>query len=471
MIRLRLFHHGDPGAQIDTRVLGDAELSIGRGADADWRIDDAERAISRRHLTITQQGGMLTLRDVSSTGVFVGTPRQRVEHDRPTPIARGEPVHFGAFVLVAEEDDAASEAPPAPRQDGSPFEAPSGVQAGRGAGAPTRRDPFGSALKSDPVALDQPPSPDGVDAWERRTPSAAGSWEARPAHLQADHARLIGTPQRWPEPPPPAAEAGFGFDAPFTRPILAEPPISGRDVLIPSDWDVAAEPTSVPTQATPASAAPSPSPTVAPPLPPLPETDAGDELFDRFCAGAHLSADAFSGEDRAALMERLGGVYRQAILGIADLMGERTALKNDYRMARTTIRAEGNNPFKWVPPQRIAVELLRSDGGSGYVTGERALNDALHDIKGHLLCTLAGMRAALGSAFDLLSPAEVEKRIVGRTYLTRGQRETAAWAEYHEKFAELRRDADDSADGPINKAFRQAYEHQARELDGHGSQG
>ena len=67
-------------------------------------------------------------------------------------------------------------------------------------------------------------------------------------------------------------------------------------------------------------------------------------------------------------MERLGGVYRQAMLGVAELMQERTALRNEYRMMHTTVRPEGNNPFRWVPPQRIAVELLLS-GDSGYTTG------------------------------------------------------------------------------------------------------
>ena len=95
-------------------------------------------------------------------------------------------------------------------------------------------------------------------------------------------------------------------------------------------------------------------------------------------------------------MERLGGVYRQAVLGIADLMRERTTLRNEYRMVHTAVQPEGNNPFKWVPPQRIAVELLRDEDG-GYTTGERALNDALHDVKAHLLCMLAGMRAALSA--------------------------------------------------------------------------
>jgi len=210
------------------------------------------------------------------------------------------------------------------------------------------------------------------------------------------------------------------------------------------------------------------SPTPRPVTAPAPAAAGDDALFDHFCAGARLSPNAFAGEDRALLMERLGAVYRQAILGVADLMSERTALKNDFRMVRTTIRPEGNNPFKWVPPQRIAVELLRSEDGSGYVTGERALSEALHDVKAHMLCVLAGMRGAIGATFDLLSPAEIEARTANRGFVMPGQRSAAAWTDYVEQFASQRREADDSVDGPINRAFRDAYEDQLRQIDAPG---
>jgi type VI secretion system FHA domain protein len=479
MIRLRLFHRDDLANQIESRVLDEGELSVGRGAQADWAIADPERSISRSHLVIAHRGGMLTLRDTSSNGVLIGHPRQRVERDRAVPISRGEAVHFGPYVIVAEEDESAIPEPAsaAPDSEYTPFGAPAGVDPDRGMKRSKRRDPFGSALKPDPVALESEPSQDGVDAWERRQGFAPGGWDATPPHLKPDHSKLIGSNQAWTEPPPPVAEAGLGFDAPFTSPILQHPPVSSGDVQIPSDWDSPVEARSPKPDIVAIDAPlvrPSPEPATAPVTPPsvasaAPGSSADELLFERFCAGAKLSPNAFAGEDRAALMERLGAVYRQAILGVADLMSERSALKNDYRMTRTTIRAEGNNPFKWVPPQRIAVELLRSEEGSGYSTGERALNDALHDIKAHMLCVLAGMRAALGSTFDLLSPSETDKRVAKGKHLIRAQRDAAAWTEFTELFAELRREADDSAEGPINKAFRQAYEQQLKELDGYGA--
>ena len=502
MIRLRLFNRQDPSRQIDSRVLGEGEMTIGRGIKADWQVPDPERDMSRLHLTVAARGGMLTIRDTSANGVFVGNPRTRLEHDRPVPVSRGESIVFGPYMIVAEEDaGAVVEETPVAGDD--PFSL-ARDDVGGGGGAPPRkpRDPFGSALRPDPIKLDEEPG-DGVDAWERRREFKAGDWDPVAPHRRPDHSELIGTPQGWTEPPPPPArEHGLGFDAPFVSPILREPgPAVPGDIAIPSDWDALPpatpaappEPITTPTAdpilppPSPAIAEdpilPPPAPVVDPILPPAdpivsptprpvtapaPAAAGDDALFDHFCAGARLSPNAFAGEDRALLMERLGAVYRQAILGVADLMSERTALKNDFRMVRTTIRPEGNNPFKWVPPQRIAVELLRSEDGSGYVTGERALSEALHDVKAHMLCVLAGMRGAIGATFDLLSPAEIEARTANRGFVMPGQRSAAAWTDYVEQFASQRREADDSVDGPINRAFRDAYEDQLRQIDAPG---
>lgn len=98
------------------------------------------------------------------------------------------------------------------------------------------------------------------------------------------------------------------------------------------------------------------------------------------------------------------------------------------------------------------------------MTGERALNEALRDVKAHLLCMLAGMRQALTATFDALSPDAVEKRIAGRGYLMKAQRDAAAWTDYVALAAQLKDEAEDSADGLINRAFRAGYETQAEEL-------
>lgn len=233
---------------------------------------------------------------------------------------------------------------------------------------------------------------------------------------------------------PDTPDGSGAFDAPFSRPILQPQVVSEAALSVPTDWAVLAKP--------------GPS---------------DGSLLDAFCAGAHLDASAFAGENPAEVMARLGSVYRQMVLGLCDQMSERSSVKAEYRLTRTTIHADGNNPFKWASPERIAVDLLRARD-DGFLTGPAPVRAAFEDMKKHLLCVLAGLRAALGVTLDALSPEAAEAEIKGQSFVLKN-RSSAAWAEYVRLYAQFRQQADDNADSPINREFRAGYERQLQELD------
>jgi predicted component of type VI protein secretion system len=234
---------------------------------------------------------------------------------------------------------------------------------------------------------------------------------------------------------PPAASE---FDAPFNRPLLAPVPVTGESVAVPSEWPDSGEATAA--------------------MPPTEGT-----MLEAFCLGAKLDASAFSGEDPAEVLRRLGAVYQQMVLGLSDLMGERTSVKSEYRMTRTTVRSEGNNPFRWAPPRRVAADLLRG-GGHGFLSGPEAVKASFGDLKKHLLCMLAGMRAAVGATLQTLEPGVVEESLKGASFKLMN-RAGAAWAEYSRLHRILAETADTDPDGPVNQAFREAYERELTTLD------
>ena len=233
-----------------------------------------------------------------------------------------------------------------------------------------------------------------------------------------------------------AAEAA-SFDAPFHQPVLRMDDGGDAAVAVPSDWSCPDTPVRA---ASPA---------------------ADGALLDAFCEGARLDASAFSGEDPAEVMRRLGAVYRQMVLGLGDLMNERTSVKGEFRLERTSVRAEGNNPFRWAPAHRVAIDLLKARD-DGFLSGPAAVRVSFEDMKKHLLCMLAGLKAAVTSTLDSLSPAAVEEHVAGRSFLGRGG---AAWSEYSRLYAEFRQQAGDDPDSPVNREFRSAYERRLQELD------
>lgn len=241
------------------------------------------------------------------------------------------------------------------------------------------------------------------------------------------------------------ARGETAFDAPFAHPLLRTVPVDDTSLSVPTEW--------------PASGRSTEAQTAAP-------VHTTGSLLDAFCAGARLDSSAFSGEDPHEVMRRLGGLYQQMVLGLYDLMDERTSIKAEYRMDRTTVRAEGNNPFKWARPQRLAVDLLK-ERSDGFLTGQAAVKSSFEDMKKHLLCLLAGMRGALVAALDGLSPAEVDERIRRESGLLKNKA-ALAWNEYGRTYALFLAQAHDDPDSPMNREFRAAYERQLKALDGGG---
>ncbi|MDP3747873.1 MAG: type VI secretion system-associated FHA domain protein TagH [Phenylobacterium sp.] len=238
-----------------------------------------------------------------------------------------------------------------------------------------------------------------------------------------------------------AAEAENGaFDAPFSGPMLKPVAITEATLAVPSAWTG----------------------------PEAVEAPSDGSLLDAFCNGARLDASAFSGEDPVEVMRRLGAVYQQMVLGLGDLMSERTSVKTEYRMTRTTVRAEGNNPFKWAPAQRVAADLLRPRG-EGFLSGPAAVKASFQDMKKHLLCMMAGLRAAVGSTLEALAPEEAEARLKGQSLVLKN-RDAMAFGEYVKLHAEFRMRADGDPDSPVNQAFKAAYERQLTELDAMSTQ-
>ena len=519
MIALRLFKASDLGQQIDMRTVGDGEaLTIGRDAAADWALLDPDRSLSRLHMKIAASGGAVTVTDTSTNGVILANRDERMPRNRPIQLEAGEGLKLGPYLLMVEHaDDGRAVRSPTPLSS-TPF-AP---VAGDDFRHESRRgvDPFASALPVDPIAPHLAASSigngdlgiSGQDAWSRRGERHAGDWT--PPKPVIDTGEMIGSSPAWREPPKSETSDGaFGFDAPFKRPLMSRAVEQADDLAIPTDWDAppanaplledAPKPSSaefdvpadeiilpslsseapIASESAPratASFVEDASPVTEAPIEASPRTPASEdrrvaaspsasgasyesELFEAFCAGARLDAKAFAQEDLVATMTRLGAMYRHMVLGLSDLMNERTAVRSEYRMIRTTVRAEDNNPFKWAPPQKIATELLRAHN-EGFLDGPTAVTESYKDVKKHLLCMLAGLRAALTFTFDSLAPARIEGSVKEPTSILKSKG-AASWAEYLVTYERFRKEAEDNADSPVNREFRNAYERQLGELD------
>lgn len=183
-------------------------------------------------------------------------------------------------------------------------------------------------------------------------------------------------------------------------------------------------------------------------------------ILDAFCAGAQIDSSTLTGEDPAELARRIGAIYHQAVVGLCALMHERTVARSEHEMERTTVGAAANNPFKWAPTQRVAVDLLRPRD-TMFLSGPDAIEASFDDLRKHLVCVEAAASAALAATLAALSPERIEANLDGGGFLR--NKNSDAWRQYQQVHAEMA--ASGGEGGAVGDAFRAAYERRLQELE------
>ena len=251
--------------------------------------------------------------------------------------------------------------------------------------------------------------------------------------------------------------------APSTGPTLPDHVPALRTAYVPPPLQAQRE---APTP-TPARRAESP----APPAPAGPAW-AGEPqaLWAAFCEGAGVGVVPPQGVD-PALMRTIGALLQAAVAGTQQLMAVRATARHELRAQVTVIQAHHNNPLKFSPDARSALEQLLQPPLRGFMAGPQAVTDAMHDLVGHAIGTMAGTRAALEGVLDRFTPQQLEAKLAGHSVLDSVlpmHRKARLWELYLQNFEAIRSEAQDDFHSLFGRAFLEAYEQQLEQLQRQG---
>jgi len=191
-----------------------------------------------------------------------------------------------------------------------------------------------------------------------------------------------------------------------------------------------------------------------------------DVLWSAFCQGAGISVKLPQGLG-PEMMQVIGELLRASIAGTLQLMAVRATAKHELRAQVTVIRARNNNPLKFSPDARSALEQMLQPPMRGFLPGAEAMTDAMNDLVGHAIGTLAGTRAALEGVLHRFTPQQLESKLVGQTMLDRAlpiNRKAKLWELYLQHFDAIRDEAHDDFHSLFGRAFLAAYEQQLERL-------
>ncbi len=169
------------------------------------------------------------------------------------------------------------------------------------------------------------------------------------------------------------------------------------------------------------------------------------------------------------LMQRVGELLAAACDGTVTLLQARAMLKQQLRADVTLIGSRDNNPLKFVPDGRSALnQLLASKPVRGFMEPQRAMRDAYDDLLAHQVGFVAGMRAAMHGLIGRFDPATLEDRLASRSVLDSmlpANRKARLWELFSALYAEVSREAEDDFERLFGRAFVEAYEEQIARIE------
>ena len=451
-LRLVLEHASNTQRIAEKTFLG-GQMTIGRGDECDWQIDDPDQYVSRKHCVITDEDGILTVIDASTGGVFVDGATTPLGAGNSVALEHQMRLRLGDFVIRVELQGTTSKqaAPPSAKSNslfdfGTDDSAPSatskrpdelppkfGVLPGHSErhGAKEDKPPPKPLHQDGAFDLDLIPQSSKMPKDDVKSASSdRNSFSGGGGYFGNDESEADSTentaPQQVPKPPPapwPPIEVfpepeNAETPPPIVQPI-APPPQQSADTRQNPQNDIAA-------------------------------------LYKGMGLDPALAKDATPQE-----LEAIGARFKEMVDGVMFLLRTRAEEKVKVRVAQTIISNADVNPLKFLASSEDAILALIRGRGDSYLPGDKAVTGAYRDLADHQVRTWQALQTALRRMVDRFDPEVIEREIEGAGFLEKlvaGGRNAKLWQTYQNRYREIAKAAEEKFLGEVGADFRDAYE-------------
>ena len=449
-------------------TLGPKGGTVGRAQGCDMVLPDPGNLVSRRHFEVSFRDGRFEAMDLSSNGLYVNGAVTPVGNGRSVALAEGDRLGVGDYqvtverVAIGEAADAPDDLPEIEKSfSGNPFAAPGPARAAPVESADPGDNPFGLA-----EGLERNPFEDGDDGWpdapeEPVAPSIGAERDEGDTPLIPDDFDPLEDLGLGPDQGAQSDHAP-GWNVPLDNVMRQAPRAGPEPEPVPSEPEPEAGPAREeradrPAQTSPGAAAPQRTPEPAP-------AAAGASAVPEEAMAAFWKAAGVDPElARVAGPEAAGALFGALVRGLWEVLRARTAFKEEFRVERTMLGAQQNNPIKFAIDPDQALESLARGGGRGFMEPMRAVEESFDDIRNHEMAMVAAMHRALSHVLEEFDPQALESKLEGMSLLDAlpGGRRARNWDLYVKHYAEIAKKAEDIFEGALGREFVRAYERAA----------
>lgn len=179
-----------------------------------------------------------------------------------------------------------------------------------------------------------------------------------------------------------------------------------------------------------------------------------------FLRGLGIDESDVSRVDTRRLMHNAGLALREFVLGTMELLQNRAAVKNTFRLEQTTIQPGANNPLKFSASADDAIRNLLSGGGAEFGPAVDSVREVCRDIKQHEIAIVCAMREAFKDFADRFDPEELQQRFDGtlkRGSLFSGNTKAKYWDLYGDLYQVMTQRPEGQFPQLFGEEFSRAY--------------
>ncbi|MFT5043333.1 MAG: type VI secretion system protein [Porticoccaceae bacterium] len=467
-----------PPADPKVRVFDSFPVIVGRSSACNYILNDASRYISSNHAAILLEGDKLLIQDTSSNGVYLNGDAEPVGRGNNNALNHEDTLAIGDYTLIVAVESTNPSASGGNVDD--PFAGfPLSSSAQSVSSAPAAYDPF----KGD--------EPDWTPASSKTDDLFADDWDINEKPALSQNSAPVSNESDWSDWPSDSSSASGSSFA--SRPSQPHAPATSSSTNDDFDWlpgtgggtvpmpnpaagaSGSTQPAS-PSRPQPRQAARAPRPpysninqqppAAAPAHRPAARRNTGSEAgspspLETLLSAASLRGSDFDHRDSAEVLEQTGRLLAQMTDAMMALLQSRMELKNAIRIDATTLSRSGNNPLKFSHSTSDALTKLLADNTDGYLQSERAIQEAVEDLKLHQLAMLEGMKSAVKSLlleFDPDKLANTLGKSGGFSANIPITREAKLWQLFCNQYDTICEEAVGDFSDLFGAEFRKAYE-------------
>lgn len=419
------------------RTFDSFPIIIGRSTACNYILNDDSRYISSNHAVILSQNGKLLIQDTSANGVYLNGDSEPIGRGISVALNHEDTLAIGDYTLTAT------------------LQSP--VQSNMAGGVDDPFSNFASSSKGLSTAS-TPPSydpfkgdePDWTPASANIDDPFADGWDSIEKPASAEERPTVSRDSDWSDWPTEGPEASNSNTASTRHNTRAQ------DAFSPSNDDSGWPSTSSTNQPLPTSTHRTTN-----------HSDASKDALDILLRAASLRESDFDKRDSTEVLDQTGKLLAQMTDAMMVLLQSRMELKNAIRTDVTTLSHSGNNPLKFSMSSADALTKLLANNADGYLQSDRAIQEAVEDLKLHQLAMLEGMKSAVKSLLLQFDPDTLANTLVKTGGISANipiKREAKLWELFCKQYDTICEEAVNDFGDLFGQEFRRSYDKSISKL-------